>query len=153
MMARHRIAAGLCICATTLALSSGAWAQESDGYLAPAPTAADAAPTGNPAAPTGGYLRANDGGGYLGGGGSDGYFEDKAAPRTDTFVPATPESRETINGGALMLVAYTLFWLFTIAYVATLAVRAGAAQREVSELQNRIRELDERLEELESGHV
>lgn len=158
MMGLAEIRTGLCSVAAVLVVCSGAWAQSDGGYLAPAP--APNAPEGylpaenpNPAPAPSGYLQAGERGGYLQEGNSrGGYFEDKAAT-ADVFVPAPADARENINGGTLMLIAYTLFWLFTLVYVGALAVRGRAAQREVADLQNRIRELDERLEDLENGRA
>lgn len=125
-------------------------AQQGSGGYIPAPSV----PSDN------GYLReapvpAPAPSGYMGNSRpqSGGYLNNKSAPTTDTFVPATAESRENINGGTLMLIAYAGFWLLMLGYVVTLASRARTARREADELKRQIGEIDDRLEDLEAGRV
>lgn len=102
---------------------------EGEGYLSPPPN------LGN----SGGYLSAQT----KSVGGADG----------DSFVAAPAGSTEQINGGRLMLLAYAGFWLLALAYIASLASRARTANKELLELRRELQELDDRLEDLESGRV
>lgn len=152
--------------AATLVFSLGAHAQQGggtylgDGGQAPPAAAAPSAggvylDSGRGAGADAGYVRAQDGApaGYLApsDSGQAGYLQNKSAPGGEGFVPAPADARENINGGSLMLIAYTLFWIFTLVYVVSLAKRGREAQRELTDLRNQLRELDERMEELEGG--
>lgn len=142
------------VCAGMLSVSMLASAQSNDGYVpapsnAPAPGYLNAAPAGAPAV----EREPAQEGGYLNQGNSQGGYLSNKSNANDAFVPATADARENINGGMLMLIAYALFWVFTLVYVASLARRGRDAQREVADLRNQIRELDERLEDLEAGKI
>lgn len=71
----------------------------------------------------------------------------------DGFVSAPAGDAETVNGGTLMLIAYALLWLLVLFYVLVLARRARSAREEIDELGLQLRELDERLDELETGEA
>lgn len=71
----------------------------------------------------------------------------------DGFVSAPAGEAETVNGGTLMLIAYALLWLLVLSYVLVLARRARGAREAIDELGLQLRELDERLDELETGEA
>ena len=67
------------------------------------------------------------------------------------FVPAPEGEGEHINGGALMLVAYGVFWVLMLGYVAVLAARARRDGVEMSVLKRQVTDLEDRLDEIEQG--
>lgn len=103
-------------------------------------------------APPSGYLRADDQEdaapeGYLPA--SSKSSEDAPQERADGFVAAEASQGERVDGGRLMLLAYAGFWLIALAYITTLAQRARRTGKEVVELHRQLKELDDRIEDLE----
>lgn len=71
--------------------------------------------------------------------------------KADGFVAADRSSQaDTVDGGKLMLLAYAGFWLIALIYITTLAQRARRTGKEVVELHRQLKELDDRIEDLET---
>ncbi len=78
------------------------------------------------------------------------YGEEVGTPGSG-FVPAPDGEGENINGGALMLAAYGVFWVLILGYVGTLASRARRDSAEMGALKRQVTDLEDRLDEIEKG--
>ena len=71
------------------------------------------------------------------------------AASQEGFVAARREDMEQVNGGALMLIAYALFWVMVVTWVALLARRAALISNQLVDVRRQLTDLDDRLDELE----
>lgn len=65
------------------------------------------------------------------------------------FVPAPVGEAEAINGGNLLLAAYVALWVLMGLYLLRLVMRQRAVAKELGGLATQIRDVDDRLAELE----
>jgi CcmD family protein len=65
------------------------------------------------------------------------------------FVPAPVGEAEAINGGNLLLAAYVALWALMGLYLLRLVMRQRSVAKELGGLATQIRDVDDRLAELE----
>lgn len=65
------------------------------------------------------------------------------------FVAAEPDVGSEVDGGALLIAGYAVFWALIFGYVFLLARRQRNVTSELDELRRRMEDLDDRLDEAE----